>query len=137
MRLPWICFIKTESVGKHYFLLTLFLNTVAQTVSMYGSSLVELQDPVIELVVNIDIKYFYLFVGCEHLLSENVSAPQQTLGTLQTSNCIGLMRIRHSEFLANRCRKQKLAKIRRWLGQVYDEQAADESESAEANNHPA
>ena len=44
----------------------------------------------------------------------------------------GLMRIRHYGFLANRCRKQKLAQIRQWLGQVAEKQAADESELAEA-----
>ncbi len=30
----------------------------------------------------------------------------------------GLMRIRHYGFLANRCRKDKLVKIRQWLGQI-------------------
>ena len=48
----------------------------------------------------------------------------------------GLMRIRHYEFLANRCRKEKLVKIRQWLGQTPSEQAADEStEAKQANNN--
>ena len=44
------------------------------------------------------------------------------------------MRIRHYGFLANRCRKEKLAKIRQWLGQVVAKEAADESESAEVKH---
>ena len=50
----------------------------------------------------------------------------------------GLMRIRHYGFLANRCRKQKLAQIRQWLGQVGGRAAADESEStvAKSNDWP-
>ena len=48
----------------------------------------------------------------------------------------GLMRIRHYGFLANRCRKQKLAKIRQLLGQAPDEQAADESAQAKTNDWP-
>ena len=35
----------------------------------------------------------------------------------------GLMRIRHYGFLANRCRKQKLAKIREALGHSAEESA--------------
>ncbi len=47
----------------------------------------------------------------------------------------GLMRIRHYGFLANRCRQQKLAQIRQWLGQVAGKEAANESEPAEAKNN--
>lgn len=42
----------------------------------------------------------------------------------------GLMRIRHYGFLANRCRRQKLAQIRRRL-QVQNEQAAVNADSAD------
>jgi hypothetical protein len=45
----------------------------------------------------------------------------------------GLMRIRHYGFLANRCRKDKLAKIREVLGQPPRE--AEDEASAEAENH--
>ena len=47
----------------------------------------------------------------------------------------GLMRIRYYGFLANCCRKQKLAKIRQWLGQIVEQEAADESESAAAKHN--
>ena len=46
----------------------------------------------------------------------------------------GLMRIRHFGFLANRCRKEKLAKIRQWLGQAPDEEAAEEPGEANKND---
>jgi rubrerythrin len=46
----------------------------------------------------------------------------------------GLMRIRHYGFLANRCRKQKLARIRQLLGQITDNEAADESLKAKEND---
>ncbi len=46
------------------------------------------------------------------------------------------MRIRHDGFLANRCRKAKLAKIRQLLGQAPDEEAVDESAQAQANDWP-
>jgi len=46
----------------------------------------------------------------------------------------GLMRIRHYGFLANRCRKEKLAKIRQLLGQAPGEEAADESAQAKTND---
>lgn len=36
------------------------------------------------------------------------------------------MRVRHYGFLANRCRKEKLAKIRQLLGQRVDEAATEE-----------
>ena len=45
------------------------------------------------------------------------------------------MQIRHYGFLANRCRKVKLAQIRQWLGQVAEKQAADEPESAQAKHN--
>ena len=48
----------------------------------------------------------------------------------------GLMRIRHYGFLANRCRKEKLAKIRQWLGQVAEEGVADPSTEARHNDWP-
>jgi hypothetical protein len=48
----------------------------------------------------------------------------------------GLMRIRHFGFLANRCRKEKLAKIRDFLGQAPDEKAADESAEANKTDWP-
>jgi hypothetical protein len=35
------------------------------------------------------------------------------------------MRIRHYGFLANRCRKTKLAQIRAWLGKPQELQATD------------
>ncbi len=47
----------------------------------------------------------------------------------------GLMRIRHFGFLANRCRKEKLAKIRQWLGQVAEKETADASESSETKHN--
>ena len=43
----------------------------------------------------------------------------------------GLMRVRHYGFLANRCRKEKLAKIREVLGQAADEAATDNSAQAQ------
>ncbi len=46
------------------------------------------------------------------------------------------MRIRHYGFLANRCRKAKLTKIRPLLGQAPDEVAADESVQVQANDWP-
>ena len=46
----------------------------------------------------------------------------------------GLMRIRHYGFLANRCRKQKLARIRQLLGQITDNEAADESLKEKKND---
>ncbi|MCP4378306.1 MAG: IS91 family transposase, partial [bacterium] len=48
----------------------------------------------------------------------------------------GLMRVRHYGFLANRCRKEKLAKIRELLGQVVDEAATDESAQAKKSDWP-
>jgi hypothetical protein len=48
----------------------------------------------------------------------------------------GLMRIRHFGFLANRCRKEKLAKIRDFLGQAPDAKAADESAEANKTDWP-
>ena len=48
----------------------------------------------------------------------------------------GLMRVRHYGFLANRCRKEKLAKIREILGQVVDEAATDESAQAKKSDWP-
>jgi rubrerythrin len=46
------------------------------------------------------------------------------------------MRIRHYGFLANRCRKEKLAKIREVLGQVAEQAPADESGAAKNNDWP-
>ncbi len=46
----------------------------------------------------------------------------------------GLMRVRHYGFLANRCRKEKLAKIREWLGRPADDQSADEKREAKNND---
>ncbi len=48
----------------------------------------------------------------------------------------GFVRIRHYGFLANRCRKDKLAKIREVLGQVAEEAPADESGAAKNNDWP-
>ena len=48
----------------------------------------------------------------------------------------GLMRIRHYGFLANRCRKDKLVKIRQWLGQIADHETSDESLQAKNNDWP-
>jgi len=48
----------------------------------------------------------------------------------------GLMRVRHYGFLANRCRKEKLAKIREVLGQAADEAATDNSAQAKLNDWP-
>jgi hypothetical protein len=48
----------------------------------------------------------------------------------------GLMRIRHYGFLANRCRKEKLAKIREWLSQAPAEEAAETSAQAKENDWP-
>ena len=42
----------------------------------------------------------------------------------------GLMRIRHYGFLANRCRKEKLAQIRERLGQATVEKSAEETQPA-------
>jgi hypothetical protein len=46
----------------------------------------------------------------------------------------GLMRIRHYGFLANRCRKHKLAKIRKWLGQAPND--AEGVAKAETHDWP-
>jgi hypothetical protein len=46
----------------------------------------------------------------------------------------GLMRVRHYGFLANRCRKEKLAKIRQLLGQQVDDAAAEEPLRAQLND---
>jgi hypothetical protein len=48
----------------------------------------------------------------------------------------GLMRIRHYGFLANRCRKEKLAKIRALLGQTPHDMAIDESATTKENDWP-
>ena len=48
----------------------------------------------------------------------------------------GLMRIRHYGFLANRCRKDKLVKIRQWLGQRTEHETSDESLEAKSNDWP-
>ena len=48
----------------------------------------------------------------------------------------GLMRIRHFGFLANRCRNEKLTKIRNLLGQAPDEKAADESAEENKTDWP-
>ena len=48
----------------------------------------------------------------------------------------GLMRIRHYGFLANRCRKEKLVKIRQALGQAPDKEASDESAETKQNDWP-
>ena len=48
----------------------------------------------------------------------------------------GLMRIRHYGFLANRCRQEKLTKIRQLLGQQADEAAAEEPVQAQQNDWP-
>jgi hypothetical protein len=48
----------------------------------------------------------------------------------------GLMRVRHYGFLANRCRKAKLAKIRELLGQMVDEVVTDESTQAKKSDWP-
>ena len=46
----------------------------------------------------------------------------------------GLMRVRHYGYLANRCRKEKLAKIRQLLGQQADDAAAEEPLQAQLND---
>jgi len=46
----------------------------------------------------------------------------------------GLMRVRHYGYLANRCRKEKLAKIRQLLGQQADDAVAEESLQAQHND---
>ena len=46
----------------------------------------------------------------------------------------GLMRVRHYGYLANRCRKEKLAKIRQLLGQQADDAAAEEPLQAQQND---
>lgn len=46
----------------------------------------------------------------------------------------GLMRIRHYGFLANRCRKEKLAKIRQVLGQAAVNEESDEAAPATKND---
>jgi hypothetical protein len=46
------------------------------------------------------------------------------------------MRIRHYGFLANRCRKEKLAKIRQVLGQAPDKAASAEAAEAKSNDWP-
>jgi len=46
----------------------------------------------------------------------------------------GLMRIRHYGFLANRCRKEKLAKIRQALGQVVEDLVGDPSNEARSTD---
>jgi len=48
----------------------------------------------------------------------------------------GLMRVRHYGYLANRCRKEKLAKIRQLLGQQADDAAAEEPVQAQQNDWP-
>jgi hypothetical protein len=48
----------------------------------------------------------------------------------------GLMRVRHYGYLANRCRKEKLAKIRQLLGQQADDAAAEEPLQAQQNDWP-
>ena len=48
----------------------------------------------------------------------------------------GLMRVRHYGFLANRCRKAKLAKIRELLDQVVDDADTDESRQAKKSDWP-
>ncbi|RKZ99973.1 MAG: IS91 family transposase [Gammaproteobacteria bacterium] len=48
----------------------------------------------------------------------------------------GLMRVRHYGYLANRCRKEKLAKIRAWLGQQPAEEATDESAQVKESDWP-
>jgi len=48
----------------------------------------------------------------------------------------GLMRIRHYGFLANRCRKEKLAKIRQWLNQAMTEEVAAEASSGREEGWP-
>jgi hypothetical protein len=48
----------------------------------------------------------------------------------------GFVRIRHYGFLANRCRKDKLAKIRAVLGQVIEAVAAEDSEEAQTHDWP-
>ena len=48
----------------------------------------------------------------------------------------GLMRIRHYGFLANRCRKDKLVKIRQWLGQIAEHETSDESLQAKSIDWP-
>ncbi|MCP4287763.1 MAG: hypothetical protein GY792_25550 [Gammaproteobacteria bacterium] len=48
----------------------------------------------------------------------------------------GLMRIRHYGFLANRCRKEKLAKICDLLRQTADDVTANEPMQAEENEWP-
>lgn len=47
------------------------------------------------------------------------------------------MRVRHYGFLANRCRKEKLAKIRQLLGQRVDEAATEEPVQAPQNDWPS
>ena len=46
----------------------------------------------------------------------------------------GLMRVRHYGYLTNRCRKEKLAKIRQLLGQQADDAAAEEPLQAQLND---
>jgi len=48
----------------------------------------------------------------------------------------GLMRIRHYGFLANRCRREKLAKIRQWLSQAVTEEVTDEAAPGRENEWP-
>jgi integrase len=47
----------------------------------------------------------------------------------------GLMRIRHYGFLANCCRRKKLAQVRRALGQCAEVQASESGEAAHSVRH--
>ena len=48
----------------------------------------------------------------------------------------GLMRVRHYGFLAKRCRKEKLARIRKWLSQVPAEEAVETPAQTKENDWP-
>ena len=48
----------------------------------------------------------------------------------------GLMRIRHYGFLANRCRKAKLARIREWLAKPQEVETSDGSKQAKDADWP-